>query len=272
MIEKHYTQGNIYQQIILRLQQSGIDTTNLSRKDIAAVDEFHIGGQEMTRELAHRARLQPGMRILDIGCGLGGPCRLMADEFGCIATGIDITAEYIDTATKLSQLTGLEQGTNFVQGSATDLPFADQSFHIAWTQHVQMNVAGKKKFYAEAARVLVPGGRFVYYDVLSIDHQPIYFPVPWAGDASINYLITGEELKEFLIRVGLQPINTTDETERCIASLQKNIDRISKHGLPSLGAHLTMGDNAVEKLQNLLRNLLEKKIVVESGIAEKIMD
>ena len=269
MIEKNYTQSNTYEQIILLLQQSGVNTDSLTRKDIAAVDEFHIGGQDMTRELAEQLGLKPGMRILDVGCGLGGPCRLFAEAYGCMATGIDITAEYIDIATRLSQLTGLQQGTNFVQGSATDLPFADNSFDIVWTQHAQMNIAAKKKLYGEIARVLVPSGRFVYYDVFGTGDRSVYFPVPWANDASISHLITTKELKALLSNAGLRQISTTDHTEKNIASFQKMLARVNKEGLPALGTHLLMGENAAEKQQNVLRNLIEKKIVVESGMAGK---
>ncbi len=123
-------------------------------------------GVEVSRELAIAAALQPGMRVLDAGCGLGGACRLLADEFGCEVTGIDITGDYIRTATRLSELTKLQHRTRFVQGSVLELPFNDNSFDIVWTQHVQMNIADKKTFYAEINRVLTDGGRLIYYDVL----------------------------------------------------------------------------------------------------------
>ena len=268
-VEEHYTQGNIYNSIVSILERSGIDTGNLTRKDIAVVDEFHIRGQEITRELAQQAALLPEMKVLDVGCGLGGACRLFAGEFGCNATGIDITAEYIDTATRLSKLTGMQQGTRFVQASALDLPFPHNSFDIVWTQHVQMNIGDKKQFYSQIARVLRPAGRFVYYDIFIAGKGPLHYPLPWASDASISHLVSTSELKNILQELGLIPLSTSDETAKSIASLQNMFGRAEKEGLPELGTHLMMGDNAMEKLENLLRNLLEKKIVVESGILEK---
>ena len=70
---------------------------------IAAVDEFHVRGAEVTRELASQIKLD-NLRVLDVGCGLGGPSRMLADEFGCRVTGIDLNDEYIRTATGLSEL------------------------------------------------------------------------------------------------------------------------------------------------------------------------
>jgi SAM-dependent methyltransferase len=224
----------------------------------------------MTRELAMAAALKPGMQILDVGCGLGGACRLFAAEYGSNATGIDITTGYIDAAIRLSQLTGLQQGTHFVQGSATDLPFEDQSFDVVITQHVQMNIADKEKFYGEIARVLMNGGRFVYYDIFSSGNNSIHYPVPWADDASINHLISTNDLKDLLNQAGLKQIDTADQTEKSIAFFEKMLQHVNKEGLPLLGTHLLMGNNAMEKQNNVLRNLSEKKIVVESGVAEKI--
>ena len=269
LIEDYYTQGDIYERIISLLQRSGIDISNVTRKDIAGIDEFHIRGQAITRELAEAAELQQGMRVLDVGCGIGGPCRYLADEYGCMATGIDITASYIETAKKLSQLTGLQQGTQFVQGSATDLPFPSNSFDVVWTQHVQMNIAGKQLFYSEMTRVLATSGRLAYYDVFSTGSDPVYYPVPWAHNTSLSHLITTGELKKILSGLGLKQQSITDQTAKSIAFYEKLFDRVRKEGPAALGTHLMMGETALEKLQNLLRNLSEKKIVVESGIWKK---
>jgi hypothetical protein len=75
-----------------------------------------------------------------------------------------------------------------------------------------------------------------------------------------------------LTDAGLRQISSTDQTEKSIASFEKMLQRVHKEGLPALGTHLMMGDSAIQKLSNVLRNLSEKKIVVESGIAKKITD
>ncbi len=60
------------------LLAAGKDLNNLTRDDLAAFDEFHVGGREATRSLAQLAGLVAGMRVLDIGCGIGGPARTLA--------------------------------------------------------------------------------------------------------------------------------------------------------------------------------------------------
>jgi ubiquinone/menaquinone biosynthesis C-methylase UbiE len=261
-IASHYAFNDLYEAII------NIIGARVTRKDITAIDEFHVRGQEVSLELATAAGLQPGMRILDAGCGLGGSCRLLADEFGCEVTGIDITEDYIRTAGRLSALTGLQHKTRFVHGSVLSLPFDNKSFDVVVTQHVQMNIADKKTFYAEIARVLKNCGRFIYYDVLSNNHLPVQYPVPWAPDESISYLITSQQLHHLLTETGFDNLQVTNETVKGITFFNNLFNRINQKGLPALGLHMLMGEDAMEKMTNLHSSLIEGRVVLESGIWE----
>ena len=269
-IASHYSHARLYEAIIAALGNAGIQPNQVTRKDLAPIDEFHVRGQEVSHELAAAAGLQPGMRILDAGCGLGGACRMLADEYGCDVTGIDITADYIRTAQQLSLLTGLQRKTRFIQGSVLSLPFDNNSFDAVWTQHVQMNIADKKTFYTEIHRVLTTGGRFIYYDILSHDHLPFNYPVPWASDASLSFLVSTHQLHTLLQETGFQRVRVTDETAKGIAFFNNLFTRIAQKGLPALGLHLLMGDTALEKLYNLHTNLIEGRIMLESGLYEKL--
>jgi ubiquinone/menaquinone biosynthesis C-methylase UbiE len=262
----HYHRDHIFESIVQALEKAGTAAHQVTWKDLTAVDEFHVRGREASKELALQAGLQPGRRVLDIGCGIGGAARLLAGEFGCRVTGIDITPEYIRTAQKLSQLTHMGHLTHFVEGSALALPFDNNRFDVVWTQHVQMNIADKNRFYAEVARVLQPNGCFVYYDVLSTHHAPLQFPVPWAADASMNHLVTPNELRHLLREAGLTPVQVTDQTGKGILFFDQLFQRIATHGLPAVGIHLLIGDNAEEQLQNLYTNLIRGTILLESGI------
>lgn len=264
-ISSHYAYNNLYEAILDALRNAGVPANKVTRKHITAIDEFHVRGQEVSLELAVAAGLRPGMRILDAGCGLGGTCRLLADEFDCNVTGIDITEDYIRTAIRLSELTGLQHKNRFVHGSVLSLPFENDSFDVVFTQHVQMNIADKKTFYSEIARVLKKGGRFVYYDILSNDHLPVKYPVPWAPDESISFLITSQQLHALLHDAGFNNIQITNETAKGISFFNNLFNRIDKKGLPALGLHMLVG---LDKMRNLYGNLIDGRVVLESGIFE----
>ncbi len=161
-VSNHYGGGNdLAGAIADSLRRAGKDMDRLTTADLATVDEFHIRARKATLELAQSLNLDAASRVLDIGSGLGGPARTLAETFGCHVTGIDITQAFCDAATALSSWVGLSDRVDFRQGDATSLPFDDAVFDAAMTIHVAMNIAAKDRMYAEARRVLKPGSRFV---------------------------------------------------------------------------------------------------------------
>ena len=103
LIENQYNLSGLFEDIIKRLKDQGVDLNNISRSDIAGVDEFHLRGVEVTKELVAEFDFK-NLKVLDVGCGLGGPSRMLADEFNCKVSGIDMSHEYIRTARKLSEI------------------------------------------------------------------------------------------------------------------------------------------------------------------------
>ena len=78
-IENHYLKKELYEAIISRLNDQGIDLNEVKRSDIAGVDEFHVRGATISKELANSVNLK-GASVLEVGCGLWGPCRVLDDE------------------------------------------------------------------------------------------------------------------------------------------------------------------------------------------------
>ena len=162
------------------LQANGKDLERLSINDLGAIDEFHLRGRAATTDLADLAAIRAADHILDVGAGLGGPARLLAQNYSCRVTTVDLTADYCETAKWLNRATGLDDRITVVHADALDLPFASDSFDVVWSQHAQMNIADKRRLYSEARRVLKDGGRLAIWDIIAGPRQPIHFPVPWA--------------------------------------------------------------------------------------------
>jgi ubiquinone/menaquinone biosynthesis C-methylase UbiE len=96
--------------------------------------------------------------VVDLGCGLGGPARYVATETGAFVTGIDLTAEFVETGRVLTEWTGLTDQVQLLEGSVLDLPLEAASVDAAYMIHVGMNIADKVGIAREAKRVLKPGG------------------------------------------------------------------------------------------------------------------
>jgi MPBQ/MSBQ methyltransferase len=267
-IESHYGRGEVLSSILNALRAAGKDPARLTPADLAAVDEFHIRGREATIELAARAALKPGQRVLDVGSGLGGSARYLAAEHGCRTIGIDLTQEYVDTANALATMVGLDTLVEYRRASALDIPEAAGSFDAVWTEHVQMNISDKRRFYGEIARVLTAGGRLIFHDIFR-GHGELHYPVPWADMSSISFLATPDEVREILPNVGLRLVDWEDTTARSLEWFTMAVQRIKASGPPPLGIHLLMGETALAKLDNMERNLRESRIVVAQAVAEK---
>jgi len=153
----HYRQGRLEESILAAVEREGKDPEKLAAADLSAVDEFHVGGIEATQELAKHMELRAGLRVLDVGSGIGGPARYFAAQHGCRVTGIDLTEEFVRVARSLTARTKLDGLVEFRQGSALEMPFEPESFDRAYMIHVGMNIADKPGSFEKCAAYRRPG-------------------------------------------------------------------------------------------------------------------
>jgi len=268
-VTRQYEIGDLWQKIEAGLEAAGKDINSLTVDDLAPIDEFHTRGRAATSELAAMAQLKPADLVLDVGCGLGGTARYLAAHYQSRVKGIDLTEAYISAGTKLTDFAGLGDRVELLCCSALDLPYEDEWFDVVLTQHVQMNIADKHRFYSEIARVLKPGGRFIFHDVFSSGGAPPLYPVPWADDASVSALVTEEQARTAIEGVGLQVAQWIGKVQESVKFFERVIARIEAKGHPPLGIHLILGDNAEDKIRNHARNLSENRLSVVVGSARK---
>ena len=177
--ERHYTTGLTRENIERALTEAGKNPRALSPQDLTSLEDCHSLGRIATAQLSQLAAVRAEDRVLDAGTGIGGTARFLAAEIGCHVTGVDLTAEYCETADWLNTAAGLSSCIDVRRADVTELPFADGTFDVVISQHVQMNVADKSRLYAETRRVLRPGGRLALWDATAGPKQPIRFPLPW---------------------------------------------------------------------------------------------
>lgn len=270
-IDKLYGTGEIFDRISNGLNLADKDVNYLSVDDLSPVDEFHTRGRESTLEVTELVQVKPSDVVLEVGCGLGGTARYLANLYGCRVIGIDLTEEYVTVGTKLTKLVGLTDRVELRHGNALELPYDDEMFDIVWTEHVQMNIADKNRFYAEITRVLKPHGRFLFHDIFLGDEGSPFYPVPWADDESMSSLVTEKEVRLTIEQVGLKIDHWILKVEESIEYFKQVFSKIEADGHPPLGIHLLMGQNAKEKLHNYHINLSENRVTVALGSAHKCL-
>jgi len=252
--------GGLVEAISSALDAAGLDREALRPVDLAPVDEFHIRGRAATLEIIEALGLSANSRVLDLGSGLGGPARTLAEVTGCTVTGVDLTSEFCEVATALSEWTRLSDRTRFHVGDATDTGLPDGAVDAALTVHVAMNIPDKAALYAEAFRVLKPGGRFVAYDVLQGEGGDVKYPVPWANDSSTSFLATPEDMRELLHEAGFEVISEVDSSDESLVWFQQMRARIERDGPPPVTFSAFLGDAFGQMAANQVANLAERRI------------
>ncbi len=268
-IHRYYSPNDLYNKIIEGLDKLGKDLSKVTLDDLQPVDEFHIRGDTATHELIKLSGFTPDMHILDVGCGIGGSTRRLAHETGCRVTGIDLSDEYIDTAQRLTQLLEMQERVDFHAASALALPFDDNFFDGVWSIQMNMNVEDKLLWLSETCRVLKPGGRAVLYEVHGGKNSPPYFPVPWAQDDSMSFLVPPEAFRSVVTSAGFDVAVWNDKTDLARLAFAQVKEPVGAPKLPVLGVYMLVGTDISTKAYNLHRNLEEERVSLIETVAIK---
>ncbi|HEX2074049.1 MAG TPA: class I SAM-dependent methyltransferase [Geodermatophilus sp.] len=158
------------------------------------------------RQLARRARVGPGVSVLDLCCGVAGPGRLITAELGCRYLGLDYSASVVEIARELAG----HLPCRFEQAHLPPLP--DGRFEVVLLLETMLAFPDKRGLVGEVARVLEPGGRFAF----TLEEGRPLTPSERARmpDAETVWLVELADLTALLDDVGL----TVTSQEQCSAS------------------------------------------------------
>lgn len=129
-------------------------------------DTIHPGGLPLTQRVVELASPDTGSIILDIACGRGVACLLLAEKYGCRVAGIDMSKNKIAAARESAKTRGVSRQTGFAVSDAEVLPFQDGVFDILISECSFSILPDKEKAVRGIRRVLRPGGRFLMTDVV----------------------------------------------------------------------------------------------------------
>ena len=144
--------------------QSGGAGRPLEPEDLWSWDQDHYGGLGAVEMLARRAAIVPGMAVLDVCAGLGGPARFLAHRFGVRVTGVDLTHSRCAAGARLTTLVHLGPLVRLLRADAQVLPFRARAFDAAVSQEGLLHVPDKAEVLRECARVLKLGARLAFSD------------------------------------------------------------------------------------------------------------
>ena len=268
-IETFWTRGDIHSRIHKAMSEAGLNDRKLEIEDLFPIDQYHARGIAATVDLGKRMPISENQRIIDIGCGLGGPARYFAKQFKCFITGIDITPSFIEIGNKFNNLTSMSKQVSLQIGNGENLDFEDETFDGGYSQHVTMNIKSRKEFFLEAFRVLKKGTFFAFSEHgLGPEGNPI-FPLPWADTAEMSFLFSTESTIALLEEVGFYDIQIIETSEKYISGYEKMINTKSNKEKPILGIHVIGGSTMKLRSINSMQCIKEKRTLPFEIVCKK---
>lgn len=249
-----------------RLFAPGGSIDRLDPDDSAALDEFHALGRPATLALADLASVQPGERVHDVGAGIGGPSRVLARHYGAKVIALDPTERFCRLNRVICEQSALVDRVTVTEGDARELPFADASFDVVWTQAVLQSVADKARVARAIRRVLKPGGRFALFEIVAAPGGELHFPVPWADGPDQSFIVSEPQLRGALAEAGFteRVWHRRPEIQAGIQQAVADNDAMAS-GHPDVTLDLVMPDFA-ERMAGLAKNVQEDRIDMVQAI------
>jgi cyclopropane fatty-acyl-phospholipid synthase-like methyltransferase len=132
-------------------------------------------------------------RVIDIGSGYGGPARYLAKRFGSHVTCLNISEVENNRNRRANREQGLEKLVTVRHGSFESIPEPNESFDVVWSQDAILHSGNRDQVIAEVARILKPGGEFVFTDPMQADDcppgvlQPVYDRIHLQSLGSVRF-------------------------------------------------------------------------------------
>jgi sarcosine/dimethylglycine N-methyltransferase len=140
----------------------------------AAEEAIADASQRTVAAMASQCRMDlgPATRVLDVGAGYGGAARWLARKFGCGVTCLNLSEAQNGRNRHMSTEQGLGRLIEVVDGSFEEIPAADGTFDLAWSQDAILHSGHRDRVLDEVDRVLKPGAEFIFTDPMQADDCP----------------------------------------------------------------------------------------------------
>lgn len=201
-------------------------------------EDIAVASRRTVDRMAELVEPGAGERILDLGSGYGGAARHLARSTGCAVTCLNLSEVENERNRMLTEEQGLGAAVEVVRGAFEDLPFDDDSYDVVWSQDAFLHSGDRDRVIAEAARVLRPGGRFVFTDPMATDDADPAGLAPILDRIKLATMATPSFYRAALERAGLTEVEFDEHADQLAAHYGRVLEELERRG-PELADQLS---------------------------------
>lgn len=224
------------------------------------------GGPEYIVALSKLLALSPEMSMLQLGAGIGGPARVLADRFGVWITGYEASESLVEKGNKLSKMSGMEKKAALEYYDPENLESFGRKFDRALSKEALFAIQDKNNIIANIEDKLKPGGLFLMTEyvigsdaVVGKDRYKEWM----VGERMHPYPVLAEELTDMVKANRLQVRVSEDISMQYVEMINQ-----AWSGADEVAAKLARQDDGTQKIQTLMREAefwTRRKKLLESG-------
>jgi len=218
------------------------------------------GGEGNIEKLVRGLDVQ-GKRVLDIGCGLGGPAFVLAQKYGARVVGIDLEEHLIARALRRADELDCRAQTEFIVVEPGPLAFPDESFDFVFSSGAFTQIDKKREMYVECLRVLRPGGTLTCYDWMKSPGEYSDDMLHWFKIEGLTYAMeTLERHEEILREAGFADVEVADGSEWYRRQVREEYETIKTELYPRMLERMSQQD-----ADHFVENWRAMLVVCEKG-------
>ncbi|MEX2381041.1 MAG: methyltransferase domain-containing protein [Opitutales bacterium] len=189
---------------------------------------FDASRRTVEQMISYLPEITPDTSILDLGAGYGGAGRLLAKKFGCHVTCLNLSEIQNERNRQLNEEQGLSDQVDVIDGNFEDVPFPSETFDIVWCQDSLLHSGERKKVFSEVARLLKPGGTFIFTDPMQSDActaeaiQPVLDRLHLKSMGSIDFY------RNLARENGLEEVKVEDLSEQLVNHYSSVLNEVNR--------------------------------------------
>jgi sarcosine/dimethylglycine N-methyltransferase len=229
-------------------------------------EDIHVGLYESAEEpirdasqrtVAHMASLvefKPEHEVLDIGSGYGGAARYLASTFGCRVMALNLSEKENERGREQNVEWGVQDKVEIVDGSFESVPAGDNRFDVVWSQDAILHSGQRRQVLEEVARVIKPGGEFIFTDPMQADDCPEGVLQPILDRIHLDSLGSPGFYRETLAELGFEEVTFEDRTDMLTTHYGRVLQETEKNEAALKGK---VSDEYVQRMKKGLGHWVE---------------